>query len=1246
MFFLIFLIELSCDYTLYFIDIQLAEEVALSESVICQYAIDAKDVQESVESIVSDTDLRMWMSMLQYYVSDSFRFSFRASSCAVRLMESALNIRFVIDAYGNIKENSFNVLYMQILLNGIDTSLSFEVFYDAKEPSRYRDGDEVLLNISKLLVSFCDMASDRDSLEWGNSKYESFTSRLTVWPFVLEDMAAGSHISIELNGLPMFIPNVAPGRFCMVSYSITAFASKMSSMLEMSTFTIIPGPFLNNTLDVAPGQFVIDIIASTYEPREYDAVNISCRRNQSALFPLQCSNYSNYFVLCPDLQEGEWKFSCPMNKTSDFKCENLTPLHLSNLSIPVVEICNVEFVGDNNLTCRCELFEDESHGKKNVVVQFGAVCYFSLMEFKAIWTVINSINADDLVKKYLLLVFIMIIVTGLYLTLWFVDNVDRHYIRLFAKTKRNYARKGYTLAEYLCKVDMLFPNMLQNDNSWNNFVNELKKFHRWVSLCVRQEDGIPRHLRFLFLMSTINCMLFFNTLLFNWVRPNSDLCESFLTVADCLHEPSILAFDESMCFWGYSEVKNGDIEPLSASCLYREATSHGQLTITLVTVSGLLGIPLLLVFEVLIRILCMPSSSIGDSENFANNDDIPAAKSVRNSFFGGKGVVPDVMLCHQVTVELRQLVYDISEYRKTLKRRFLDDFDAYWGFTPQDVTIFMDEVNSHLLLTPSCCDDEGMPEAKKRHFGGIISWLCPSMTMHPQFHCHKFNVLWKKLFSVRVQTNVELTFLSNTDISDEEKENKLFDLFKQDLIQGISPSNMGHLLVAHSTSPPTNFNIQHSHRISKGVKWIAGGFFILLNILLLLYIILFSFQDSSSGSQMQALVFSLALEIVAVSTLSFFISRLVVPFLGFSHFKEIRRLLRASVVNTMKATGSNVKNDTAVNFAEAENRNERVHPLYISNASFNCARYFFVSSRLVDIMPELDENNIIRHFRTIIPTAPYYHESTQFDRSRLLLRGSAFFHSLTLFIVYVVKSFMILVPNLEYYVISVMSWFLVALSDRESFSFLSTSTHLLLIFLFYLFVLQSCFSLLMNFKNFLEDASMKKKKHRVISKKSTIVPRDDDGQNFGDGNYVEVYSDIVSSIEDELELGGEGLVQSKIDYTEEEVATAFYYLESKGIDVQFGDDMEAHMATAQRMMAADTAAAERMNMSHLHKNDVQSENSVDYTEEEVATAFYYLESKGIDVQFGDDMEAHMATAQRMMAADTAAAERMNISYTL
>ena len=69
-------------------------------------------------------------------------------------------------------------------------------------------------------------------------------------------------------------------------------------------------------------------------------------------------------------------------------------------------------------------------------------------------------------------------------------------------------------------------------------------------------------------------------------------------------------------------------------------------------------------------------------------------------------------------------------------------------------------------------------------------------------------------------------------------------------------------------------------------------------------------------------------------------------------------------------------------------------------------------------------------------------------------------------------------------------------------------------------------------------------------------------------------------------------------------------------------------------------------MSHPHKNDVQSENSVDYTEEEVATAFYYLESKGIDVQFGDDMEAHMATAQRMMAADTAAAERMNISYTL
>mgnify|MGYP003385502827 FL=1 len=552
-------------------------------------------------------------------------------------------------------------------------------------------------------------------------------------------------------------------------------------------------------------------------------------------------------------------------------------------------------------------------------------------------------------------------------------------------------------------VDMLFPEVIQGHSLFSVFTNEVKKSHRWASLCFRYDADYPRSWRFLFLASTVNCMVFVSTLLFNWVQPHSALCGGFQSAEDCLREPSKLAAHESMCYWDHGEAK--------ASCQYSEATNHADLTMLVAAMSGLLSIPLILVLEsIAIHLLCRPVHKSGQITPSLLDEDITDTWSTRDSL-GQDGVVSaafswlrhlfrkrstvgvdsdiDDKLLHNVTSDLRQLVYDLSLYRKKLRRKHVPVFDAYWGFTPKDTDYFLQEISCHPYLASSsgCSDGDDRNEVavkKPQQFGSSCSFVNKNV-VSPSFHCRGFTQLWNELLQARVKTQSEIEFLQNSSMTDKARGERIFMLFKQDLLQGIQSEVMSILVVAQSTSSITQTLLRNRTPISEGRRLAGVVLFVGINAVLMMYILLFSLHQVNSSDRLRAFAVWIAVEILIVSTVSLFISHIITPLFALADLKQIQQVLRSAATKLFEPANDNCKPSDFV-MREREHEMSTVQPVFASDVPFNTAPYLFVSRRLVEQFPELPESGIVEQFRSVIPNRPYSAPQGQMYGYRVLLR--------------------------------------------------------------------------------------------------------------------------------------------------------------------------------------------------------------------------------------------------------------------
>ena len=443
-------------------DTQLAAEVASLDDVLCQYAKDAAAIQATAESVVLRNDFIVWLSLLQYIAAEPSILSMRSASCAVILMEGVFNILHIAEEDGSRSENLLQPHTLQVILNSMDAVLSYEAFYQFELQTVIAQ-KELLLNTSGLMLLFCEAITDvNSSASLQESTYESVQSRLRLQPVVIcSESTPTPTVYVLYEDESLFIPDLSIGAYCLLSYSLPVYETRMTELLDMQALAIVPGPFVNGTGEIVSGHFVIDVAASNViENVNIEAFNITCEGNESTSHWVPCLLLSGYSVPCHGV-EGAWEFVCPSNVFSNVACHNLAAIAMnhSNSTSIVTEICEVSFVTNSSMICACGHIEQRDYGRRHVRVEVEAFVVFVVSEFAQTWTSVHALRGEDLERGWKILLLIIVVMSVIYLGLWYVDSVDAHYAKEFLLTtkKKNRPLKRFSLRQKqktapLCKI--------------------------------------------------------------------------------------------------------------------------------------------------------------------------------------------------------------------------------------------------------------------------------------------------------------------------------------------------------------------------------------------------------------------------------------------------------------------------------------------------------------------------------------------------------------------------------------------------------------------------------------------------------------------------------------------------------------------------------------------------------------------------------------------------------------------------
>jgi hypothetical protein len=709
------------------------------------------------------------------------------------------------------------------------------------------------------------------------------------------------------------------------------------------------------------------------------------------------------------------------------------------------------------------------YGNRFVDVEFDVVVTFVFADFLETLSSIDSISGDDVLHGAKSLVLLAVIIVFLCVALVYVDKVASRQAQeaLVGKKRPNTSLKRISQAEAeaddfvsrYTDLDGMFPEVYHDDAFFQMFITEMKKSHRWISICFRFDAEYPRYLKLLFLVSVVNCMLFFNTLLFNWIKVDPHACGQFESVDDCLLEPSKLASLQSMCYWN-AEMESVRNDTTTSYCFPSSPSSSGDLVMMTAAISALLSIPVVLLLEaIVVHLLCRPVLTPKQVvPTSLLNEKISEKVGVGDRNRGGAvcwgrghrvGIETDAGLLRDVSLEIRQLVFDLQQYRLKLKSKALSDFDSRWGFTEPQIKRFLEEIDYHVSGVGK---DEVVVGKHHRlaKAGDIIdAWISSFEKMQhaPRFKEMGFRRLWSDILEVRLKAAVEIAHIESLPLNDL-KGDRMLLLFKNDLLQGILSEVVAklysHRLLSRMSDTLSRAYIQHRVPLSKGFRFIGCVLLALLNAFFLLYIFLFSLRQKASGcgdEWLKGFLVWLALEILFVSTASMVMAQIVPLGVAFKSIQEVNKLFRAAMSAAFLDGSGHVESEACRNAAGEVVRDRdqplTVQPVVACEEPFNTSSYLFVSRRVAKAFPDLIESKVIGYFRSVVPNRPYSDYQTPMHDDRVKFRWIVLVQNMTVVIVYCLMVVVSAIPALEYYVSSVIGWLLLGfLSHLSGFTVL------------------------------------------------------------------------------------------------------------------------------------------------------------------------------------------------------------------
>jgi hypothetical protein len=288
--------------------------------------------------------------------------------------------------------------------------------------------------------------------------------------------------------------------------------------------------------------------------------------------------------------------------------------------------------------------------------------------------------------------------------------------------------------------------------------------------------------------------------------------------------------------------------------------------------------------------------------------------------------------------------------------------------------------------------------------------------LHPLFYNAKFQKLWDSIVSSQQIVDKEIRLLDSSTLTDDERSHRIFELFSQDVLQGI---------VTRRAIATQSQGSAFKKTVSYLEKSLAQLYVAVVNGVFFWYFFLY-FLDKKRHHDDKWLYTAflwLAVEVFLLSTGCVVYTHLLVPLLSYSNIQDINNEVKYIVSllknNMMSSLGSDVSSRRV---APSTRSSARDVQLKKTKGPFSLCPSLFVSTRVAARHPQLLVSRLVRKFRSVVPNQPFHSQTDNSLRGyRVNMRFAALINSISVFFVYVVRAVVQLYPDFEFGLVSVLS---------------------------------------------------------------------------------------------------------------------------------------------------------------------------------------------------------------------------------
>jgi hypothetical protein len=405
-------------------------------------------------------------------------------------------------------------------------------------------------------------------------------------------------------------------------------------------------PFSSRNLDISTNDEAI--------PREF--VEITCLLLNPSNVSKMCGNGLNVTIECNGSWAGLVVYPCPEVVASPV-CNRLSGRD------DVDAGCRVVAFSNSNVTCRCPaLYPSNMHRGREVSStsspQFVPMLTYTMVQFAATWSTADDMNANK-VQESTLAFMLLSTVALCGLSLGFLGfALDRK------EQSKESSGSSATGEVYPARSDGNSMGDLKNivlnslpsvfmERAWLvQFIAEMKKNHKWLSVVFSYSEIVPRHVRALTLTGYVLFVMFGNAMMFQLTLPDDDSCQRHASEATCLAEMSGLT-KENKCFW----------DEETETCLFRTIQSSIWVVMYIAIISAVITLPLTLIQDYLVtKVILAPLRSFEAS--VARRPSQVKVSTGNDS---------------SVAQATKSLYRELSSYRSVLTTESKLELDRMWG---------------------------------------------------------------------------------------------------------------------------------------------------------------------------------------------------------------------------------------------------------------------------------------------------------------------------------------------------------------------------------------------------------------------------------------------------------------------------------------------------------------------------------------------------------------------------------------